>query len=150
MKHTLMTQFVLASALIFMACGIDTSPKPINVQKDACAGCKMTIMESKFAAEFISDKGKCFKFDDVCCMFHYIGKNYKNPEIEVKMMYIADFAHDGVLLDITKAYLVLGDEIKSPMNGGVAAFATMQEATNYAKLMNAEVIDSWKRLSMKH
>jgi hypothetical protein len=52
--------------------GCDSGPQPINFGKDSCAECNMTIVDKRFGAEFVTGKGKVFKFDDVNCMVEFI------------------------------------------------------------------------------
>jgi len=47
-------------------------PDPIRYGKDACAHCKMTIMDKRFSAELITAKGKVFKFDAAECMAGFL------------------------------------------------------------------------------
>ena len=52
--------------LILVGCKVD--PNPIEYGADACHFCSMTIVDRQHAAEFVTKKGKAFKFDATECM----------------------------------------------------------------------------------
>ena len=89
------------------------------------------------------------KFDDVSCLFNYIKKQDISMESILKI-YVADYAQSDQMIDIKEASLVMGADIHSPMNGGVAAFVSKEVATEYARQNNAELLDSWEILVKKH
>jgi copper chaperone NosL len=140
-------------ALVFMfllaSCSVDDKPQAIELGKDECAGCKMAITDGQFGCEFITDNGRCLKFDDLSCLFHYIGKN-EITDSQILKIYVSDYQHPGTLIDIKTAGLVLGDDIKSPMNGGVAAFGDRRAAEKFAVEHQAILLDSWTRLKQQH
>ncbi|SET16470.1 nitrous oxide reductase accessory protein NosL [Prevotella sp. kh1p2] len=141
----------LALVLMFLlaSCSVDDKPQAIELGKDECAGCKMAITDGQFGCEFITDKGRCLKFDDLSCLFHYIGKN-EITDSQILKIYVSDYQHPGTLIDIKTAGLVLGDDIKSPMNGGVAAFGDRRAAEKFAVEHQAILLDSWTRLKQQH
>lgn len=140
--------FFSLTLFALVSCGIDDKPQAINAGKDECAKCGMTIEEMQFSCEYISDKGKAFKFDDATCLFHYLHDNNVSDSAVAKI-YIADYDHPDSLIDITTASLVLG-EIQTPMNGGVAAFKNHAHAMQFAKENKAILLDSWERLKLTH
>lgn len=136
-------------ALLLAACSVDTGPKAVVLGSDQCDGCGMTIEDAKFACEFVSDKGRCMKFDDLSCLFHYLHKQHVSDSTVAKI-YVADYTRPDSMLDITTASLVLGSEIHSPMNGGVAAFHDAKTATTFARKTKSILLDSWQRLKVQH
>lgn len=140
---------VLMVTVLLTACSVDDKPRPMQLGKDLCEGCQMAITDGKFACEYITDKGRCLKFDDLSCLFHYIGKNQISDSTILKI-YVGDYLNPDSLIDLKTAGLVLGDEIKSPMNGGVAAFSDRQAAEKFAVESNAILLDSWTRLKQQH
>lgn len=135
----------LLSTAFFTACSIDDSPLPVQLGKEDCAACQMTLMEGQFACEYITDKGKCLKFDDLSCLFNYLAKN-NIADKEVLKIYVGDYQHPENLIDLKTATLVLGVDIQSPMGGGVAAFSDKDEAIRFAEETKSSVLDSWTRL----
>lgn len=136
------------SALLLAACSVNDKPQAINAGEDQCEKCGMTIEKKQFSCEYISDKGKCFKFDDATCLFHYLHDNNIGDSAIAKI-YVADYNQPDSLIDIQRASLVLG-EFQTPMNGGVAAFKVAAQASKFAKDNNAILLDSWKRLKLTH
>jgi copper chaperone NosL len=109
----------LAMLLVFSAC----KPKavPIEYGKDNCTTCKMGISDNRYGCELVTGKGKAFKFDDIQCMVQYM-KADAEPVKTFKLRLAADFAGKGDLIDIEKAWLVVCEEIKSPMGSHIMAF----------------------------
>jgi copper chaperone NosL len=122
-----------------VACG-EKGPEPIRLNKDLCAYCKMTIVDDRFGAEIITEKGRCYKFDDVQCMVRY---DNENKNVPVKTFYIHHYAAPGQLIEATTAYYIEGENVRSPMRGDMAAFATFEEAQDFGKRLSARLI-SWK------
>jgi copper chaperone NosL len=118
--------------------------QPIDYGKDACAHCKMTIMDKKFAAEIVDKKGKVFKFDDLLCMKDYVqDHNLNSDEL---LLLVANFKNpEGDFLDVKNSFLLQSEAFKSPMNGHVAAFASQNEATDVQHETNAQSVD-WSSL----
>lgn len=140
---------LLLTLLCVSACTHNDKPQPVDLGKDNCAKCGMTIEEPQFACEIITDKGKCFKFDDLSCLFHHIHDKKLSDSIVAKI-YVADYEHPDTLIDIKTAHLVLGEDIKSPMNGGVVAFKNKNHARTFATKTRSILLDSWERLKIQH
>ena len=58
------TATVATLLAFFVLTGCNPKPEKIAIGKDACAECKMTIMDPKFGGEIVSKKGKVFKNRD--------------------------------------------------------------------------------------
>lgn len=152
MKNFKVSVSVFALVLMLLslvACRPSDKPQPVALGQDNCTACGMTIEDPKFACEYITDKGKCFKFDDVSCLFHYLHKQEIADSTLLKI-YVADYETPDSLIDIKHAALVLGQDIKSPMNGGVAAFKSMAHAEQFAKKTRSILLDTWERLRIQH
>ena len=147
-KGSAATFVLLLTLLCVVACTVNDKPQPVNLGKDNCEKCGMTIEEPQFACEIITDKGKCFKFDDLSCLFHHINEKKLSDSIVTKI-YVADYEHPDSLIDIKTANLVLGQDIKSPMNGGVAAFKNKNHARTFATKTRSILLDSWERLKIQ-
>ncbi|KEO75813.1 nitrous oxide reductase accessory protein NosL [Anditalea andensis] len=116
--------------LLLFACQVD--PEPIDFGKDACDHCKMVIMDPKFGAEIITDKGRIYKFDDVNCKINYIDEN-DIAEENLKYKLVIDFSEPKTLINADRAYYVKSDEIKSPMGSHIAAFNSEDAAQQMMK-----------------
>lgn len=132
----------IVMAMMVSACG-NKGPEPINLNKDNCDFCQMTIAEEKFSCELITVKGRVYKFDDLSCLLEY---KTANPDPAVRSIYVADFLTPGSLLEQEKAFFIRGEEIDSPMGGGIAAFSDKNTAMEYAGKFNAQLTD-WSALN---
>lgn len=125
--------------------GCAQSPEPIRYGKDACLFCKMTIMDKKYAAEIVTDKGKVFKFDDLSCMVKYMKTNQLN-EAELAFVVVNDYNNPGELIDVKTAVFLSSKDLRSPMRGDVAAFSAKSFATaNMSKFTDAKML-TWKEV----
>ncbi|GAB1462119.1 nitrous oxide reductase accessory protein NosL [Pedobacter sp.] len=140
MKNTI--SILLTVVLFFISCG-NEGPEPINYNRDACEFCKMTISESRFAAQLITVKGRVYKFDDLQCLLQY---DQTNKEVPVKNYYIANFSANKALIDAKSAYFVKSETLRSPMGGNVAAFAEQKTAAAYASKNQTDIVE-WKDLN---
>lgn len=116
------TTTIAAAILLMMSLSsCTTGPQPIQVGKDNCNFCKMTISDVRFGAELVTKKGKIYKFDDVYCLLAYL----QTKELEtgmIKDFYLTDYAANHQLINVNTALLFKADELKSPMGGNIAAF----------------------------
>lgn len=92
---------VLFYLLVLAACSAD--PRPIVLGEDACHHCKMTLMDPKFGAELVTEKGKIFIFDDVNCMLGYM-ESEEGKQQTFKHILVMDYLNPGVLLDVNFAF----------------------------------------------
>lgn len=126
---------VLGSALFcilfFQSCA--KGPVAIKYGKDACTFCKMNIVDKKFAAEWVSEKGKVERFDDLKCLLSYSKNNHSNG-----IAYINDFGGTSELIPAHQLFFVESNVIKAPMGGEVAAFKNEAVAKDFANLNNGK------------
>lgn len=136
------TTTMLMLSLLFMACS-NMKSELIQLNKDSCSFCKMTIADGRFGAELITKKGRIYKFDDLGCMLQYKKENNKTG---YQSFFVNDFAAENILIPVETAHYVYSEKIKSPMNGRTAAFALKETADAFAKELNAEV-NTWEKIS---
>ena len=100
---------------------------PIDYGHDACMHCRMTIIDKRFAAEILTDKGKAYKFDDLGCLLKYMSENsLQQPNAKI---FVANYAAPANnFLDAHTAIYIHSELLKTPMNGNYAAFETEQKA----------------------
>lgn len=136
-----------AVALLFifsttLAACTGNGPVPINLHKDACHHCKMSISDGRFAAEIITNKGRDYKFDDINCLLGYINEQ---ANADIKTYYVSDFTKENELIAATNAWFVRHSELKSPMGGNTAAFTTQQQANEQAEKYETKAMD-WNEI----
>ena len=98
------------SILILMSCSVE--PQKIEYGKDACSFCKMTIVETKFAAQIVTKKGKAFKYDATECLLNDIEVKKENS---LAYILVTDYNKPKELINATEASYLISKEIKSPM-----------------------------------
>lgn len=138
-KQSNFTLFALVTLLV--GCAPD-GPVPISLNSDACEHCKMSIANGQFAGEIITQKGRVYKFDDLFCIRDYMETH---PNLEIKSTYIHNFLGNNELIPAESAYYVKSADFRSPMNGNIAAFKSMEVAKEYQLKMNGELIE-WSSL----
>jgi copper chaperone NosL len=134
---------IVLLALIFVMQSCNTKPEPLIIGKDECSSCAMTIADLKYGAEAITEKGRVYKFDDISCMLHFINHELKETE-KIKTYLISDY-NTQQLIDATSAYFLNSSNLRTPMNGQVAAFATQKEAEIAAKDFLGNVMP-WEKI----
>jgi copper chaperone NosL len=136
------TLIPLFAVLCFIP-GCDTTPQPIEYGKDNCAECTMTLVDEHFGTEFISGKGKVFKFDDVNCMIAFINREPAKSDSKAKLL-IIDFDQPGQFLAVAEAAFLKHKDLRTPMRSDIGAFisADAAEAVN-KKLGGGGTVLKW-------
>ena len=121
----------VATIALILVSSCNTQPEPLVIGKDLCEDCKMTIMEPKFGAEIITNKGRIFKFDDLHCVVNYINKG-KTSQNDIKQTVAVDYNNPTQFVNASEASFVTSPQLKSPMNSNTAAFANKEAAAEVA------------------
>jgi copper chaperone NosL len=90
----------------------------------------MTLMDKKFGAELVSQKGKVYKFDDVNCMLAFYNSGEIPPQ-EFAYRLVTDFSQPASLIDAADAFYLKSPALKTPMASQIAAF---QQKENMEKI----------------
>lgn len=131
MKNLLRFLFLFPVLLLASCSG---GYEPIHYGEDACAHCRMTIVDKRFAAEMVTAKGRAYKFDDVLCLKQYLATV---PQEQNYLLFVNSFLHpDDAPLDAQKIFYLKHDFFKSPMNGNYGAFKTHAEGQQLADSLN--------------
>ncbi|MGZ5243351.1 MAG: nitrous oxide reductase accessory protein NosL [Bacteroidia bacterium] len=134
--------FIIAAVFLMIACG-PTKPEPLNFGKDGCAFCKMTIIDPKFGAEMITQKGKIFKFDAVECMINFEAKGYVKRE-DIAGYYVIDASGKG-LITVAEADFMHSEKFPSPMGANISAFSKSPENDKIISSYNGKKLD-WQQV----
>jgi copper chaperone NosL len=110
--------WLLISLLVFVF-SCDVKPQEIAYGSDACHFCKMTIVDTKHAAQLVTEKGKSFKYDAIECMLNHLNEWDQAP---VKYYLVTDYANPKVLIDASSANYLMSEAIPSPMGANLTAF----------------------------
>lgn len=110
-------------SLILISCQAE-GPQPVILNKESCTYCKMLIADPRFVTQFITQKGRCYKFDDAGCMKNFL---HENKDFAVKQIYFADYLPPHSFVAKEKSNFIYSENLQSPMNGNIAAFSENAE-----------------------
>jgi copper chaperone NosL len=108
--------------LVFTAC--NTDPKPIEYGTDQCSFCKMNIVDQQHASQYVTSKGKQFKFDAIECMVNDLNSK---EDISLSHCLVADYGQPGKMIDVAHAHFLISEGIPSPMGENLSAFSSEEE-----------------------
>jgi copper chaperone NosL len=141
--------FGVMLALVLTACtAVASQPvaPEIHYGEDMCSDCGMIINEPRFASAYAVEQEpgrfESFIFDDIGDMLAHM---QKNPALKAVDWWVHDFTSEE-WIDARTAFYVVSDQIKTPMNHGIAAFATESDAGKFAAGIDAKVVN-WDNLS---
>lgn len=124
-----MKKFGLMSLLLLLVagCGEKTyEPRDIVAETDVCKICNMSIVHEDYAGEIVLENGDYEIFDDIGCLIDYINKN---GDDEIGAAFIKD--NNNKWVNVFKSSYVYSKDFWTPMNYGVLAFETKEEANKW-------------------
>lgn len=135
---------VIALLLTISLASCNAGPEPIKVGIDNCYFCKMTVTDSRFGAELVTTKGKIYKFDDVHCILSYLKTKDVEPA-NMKDIYLTDFCNSHQLINVNQLSLLKSDDLRSPMNGNIAAFDNKDSLAKAQQRFTGTIVN-WNEL----
>jgi copper chaperone NosL len=102
----------------------------------------MTIVDTQHAAEFVTDKGKVFKFDATECMMNYLKEIDQST---VAIFLVNDYDAPGELINAKEATYLISKNIPSPMGEFLTAFKS-KEVAERVHVENGGVLLTWVEL----
>jgi copper chaperone NosL len=131
--------------IAFLLMGCNPKPEKINLGKDQCAECKMTIADPKFGAEIVTKKGKVYKFDDTHCIAVFLER--RGVELSnIHRTLFVQYNVPGKFVDVKSAEFVVSSQFKSPMGGNAAAFINATEARKKSAEIEGSRVTNWATL----
>lgn len=144
MKSKYLKIFIGCSILlIIISCKVE--PETIQYGKDQCGFCKMNIVDKTHAAQYVTKKGKQFKFDSIECMINDLSDK---SEEEMALLLVADYANPGEMVDAKSSTYLISKEIKSPMGANLSAFSAIGKAQELQQKFSGEIY-TWETLKQK-
>lgn len=131
-----------ALALLVAACSAAvTGPPEIVVDRTACSHCGMFVSEPTYAAAYQAQGQAARVFDDIGCMMNALRRDTTTPAA----VWVQDAAGTG-WMNADIATFVVSAQIRSPMNGGVLAYADRAAAQDAAGKYHGRMVDSLAEL----
>ncbi len=125
MKIKVLNLFIGTVTLFVLLISCKVEPQAIEYGKDQCNFCKMNVVDKTHAAQYVTQKGKQFKFDAIECMVNDLSE--KNEE-SIAILLVADYGNPGEMIDVKMATFLISKEIKSPMGANLSAFSSKNKA----------------------
>lgn len=138
----ILTTAILALTLL-SSCGQNI--EPIEYGKDNCHWCQMRIMDPRFGAEAITEKGRKYKFDSAECLLDYL----KESDNEHRHLLVTDHEAPETLIDASAASYLVSQKMPSPMGGFLNAFKDKSTANSFRERAGGEVFD-WQGIQAKY
>lgn len=114
----------VAAALSFVllaACGGGTDgPAPVDTKNDACAWCRMSVSDLRFAAQLTAPGHEPKLFDDAGCLRDWL----KAPREAAEWTAWLSDHRTKEWVKATDAVLVRDPAVQTPMNSGLVAWAS--------------------------
>lgn len=133
-------------AIVILTTSCKVEPEKINFGSDACHFCKMTIVDQQHAAQFVTEKGKQFKFDAIECMLNELAEKSTS---NIGVFLVSDYGNPGSMTDAKTATFLISQEIKSPMGAFLSAFSSEEKVKNTQKEMGGDLY-SWSSIKEKY
>lgn len=127
------------------SCSVD--PEPINYGKDQCDYCKMGIVDQQHSAQYVTQKGKQFKFDAIECLIHKL-EDPTIVESELAHILVADYDSPGVMIKADDSYYIISKAIKSPMGAYLSSFSSKELAQTTIDDNGGELF-TWNQIKTK-
>lgn len=137
--------FSWVSVFLFMfltSCSVE--PEQINYGNDQCDFCKMGVVDKSHSAQYVTQKGKQFKFDAVECMIRKIS-DPAVKESELAYILVADYNNPGNMVDAKTATFLVSKAIKSPMGAYLSAFSDNSIAVKTQEEVGGKVY-TWEEI----
>lgn len=133
---------IVAGTLLATACGATaTGPPEIVVDRTTCSHCGMLVSEPVYAAAFKVSGDEPRVVDDIGCLLDAL-RRHAAPPTDV---WVQD-ATGGGWLDPGAATFVASPRIRTPMNGGVLAYADAAAAERAATAHGGAMVRSFEAL----
>lgn len=117
--------FVISFFVVILT-SCSKQPEPISYGEDECEFCKMMVMDKRYGAELVTDKGKIYKFDSIECLVGYID-NKKLEKNNYSSVWVGNYANPGNLINASSAIYLKNDEIRSPMGLNILAVENQEQ-----------------------
>lgn len=111
-------------------------PQALRPGVDTCPYCSMPVIDGRFAAQGVTEGGRVLSYDAIECLLDHLA-GHGPPAPTLRETWLADRAASGrdavAWLAAEEATLLHHPRLRTPMGGGLAAFASEDEALAFAE-----------------
>ena len=135
---------LLSIVIVFLMVSCTVEPEPIDYGNDQCDFCKMGVVDKAHSAQYVTSKGKQFKYDAIECLVREISA----PEVEesdLAFILVADFSNPGSMIEASSATFIVSKAIKSPMGAYLSAFSNAADAESTVAEKGGDVF-TWEEI----
>ena len=137
-----LTFALVAFALLSTACSAKAvGPPQIVVDRTACSHCSMFVSEPIYAAAYQAGGNDPRVFDDIGCMLDALRRETASPIV----IWLQDAGGAGWIA-ADQASVVASAQLRTPMNGGLLAYADAAAAEQAAAANGGRVLRSLQEL----
>ena len=129
--------------LLTISCKIE--PQAIEYGKDQCSFCVMNIVDKTHSAQYVTKKGKQFKFDAIECL---VADLAENSEEDLAFILVANYEKPGEMINAKTASYLISTAIKSPMGANLSAVSTIEKAEELKEKHTGEIF-TWESLKQR-
>jgi len=133
---------IIAILTAFLLAGCTVEPRPIQFGHDDCELCKMKLMDERFGAQLVTERGRIFMFDDVNCMVMYMDSE-EGQRHNYKYELVVDYSNPGALLDVHYTYFLRNENVRTPMNSQVVALPDEETLDEYRDEFDGGIYLGW-------
>ena len=136
------TLVIVAVALLSTACSATAmGPPEIVVDRTACSHCGMFVSEPVYGAAYQAAGHEPRIFDDIGCLLNAVRRETASPIT----IWLQDAGGAGWLA-AGAATVVASPRVRTPMGGGLLAYADAAAAEKAAAAHGGRVMRSWEEL----
>ena len=138
-------KFLLGLIVLFELISCNVEPKPIEYGKDQCNYCDMNIVDKTHASQYVTKKGKQYRFDAIECMINDLKEK---DEGKLAFILVADYGNPGEMIAAKSAVYLISDAIKSPMGANLSGLSSKERAKELQQNHSGEIY-TWENLKHK-
>lgn len=124
----------------------DPGPGPVRVGEDRCPFCSMSVIDARYVAQQVTATGRVHVYDAIECLVDHVG-GQGGPPLTAGWCYVADHAAStreaARLLGVHDATIVHHRRLRTPMGGGLVAFADEAAAATFLAERGLGDAESW-------
>ncbi len=124
------------------SCSVE--PQPIAYGQAGCEHCKMTITDTRYGAEIVTQTGKAFFFDSIECMTAYL-QEQEGLQEKVVMLLVTDFNQPQTLIAADRAAYLQSERLPSPMGMYLTALAAPTHAQELQQSYRGRILN-WQEV----